>query len=156
MQCFDLLSTFVTKMLTPKGQPDPSLQPQPRSSKFIERLEEQPRGQNCTAGHPGLSGVAVRRMLSGKDPICCFISPDCSKGEVPNTKLEFTLSVLSRNSCTLGWASYCQEQPQSVSKTRHCSTASPSVFPVTETSDHRPLMIGVRHPRPCTCTQSSL
>lgn len=33
----------------------------------------------------------------------------------------------------------------------------PFRFPcVTETSDHRPLTIRVRHPRPCTGTQSSL
>lgn len=35
------------KMLKPKGQPDPSLQPPACSSKFMERLEEHPRGQNC-------------------------------------------------------------------------------------------------------------
>lgn len=65
------------------------------------------RTAECTK-YPGSARPpprAVRRMLSGKDPMRCFVAPDCSQREVPNTRPELTLSIiLSGNSCTLRWA----------------------------------------------------
>lgn len=71
---------------------------------------------------------AVRLMLKSHS---LFHFPRLLPARGSQHKTRVHTIILSRNSCTLGWVSYCREQPQSVSKTPHCSTTSPSVFPVS-------------------------
>lgn len=126
------LTCFITKMLVPKGQPGPPW-PQPCSSKFTERLEECPRGQNYRVRQvPRQSWPlgAVRQMLVANTLFVVLI-PQIAPGKrfpTPNLSSHYVSFFPETAACSGGQA-VAESSPNLSTRQRTIEATDSQVLP---------------------------